>query len=346
MTQQPGDLATMSAIGPPLRWVHLQRWFRLLVAGSLLWGFSVLAFALTHDRTVVPTVVVLGAFVVPVAWLVRISERDRPADVTAQLLVVAFVGGGTLGFLSSALLETPFASFPPALFRVGVGLVEEAAKLLTLVGISRRLGAKSPAVGFVLGAAVGFGFEALEDAGYALTTLYEGHNWSAMVTTELTRAVTTPITHGLWTAILGAVLFHQSRDGRFRLTVPLAGAFAAIAGLHALWDLTPSIGMSLNSHLLGRNSSPALLPQSLPGHATSTIHLLNQVFFDIGQALLGIIGLVAAHRIRHRYRIDRSSARSVKQQRNLASSSDKDLTLNDAQTSLPQDGVALSRILS
>jgi hypothetical protein len=54
--------------------------------------------------------VVLGAFVVPVAWAVRISERDEPAQVTPHLLTKAFGDGGALGSLSSALLETPFLS--------------------------------------------------------------------------------------------------------------------------------------------------------------------------------------------------------------------------------------------
>jgi RsiW-degrading membrane proteinase PrsW (M82 family) len=272
------------------RGIRFQRWFRLMLFGSLLWGFSIVAFALTHDRHVVPTVLVFGAFVVPVAWLVRVSERDRPGEVKPQLLAKAFVYGGALGFLSSVLLETPFSSVQPALFRMGVGAVEEGLKVLALVWIGRQLGRKSPSMGFVLGAAVGFGFEAFEDAGYALSTLASSHSWSAMANTELTRALTTPVTHGLWTAILGAVLFHQSRRGRFRVSLPVATTFAAVAGLHALWDLTPNLSLGLDKHLLG---------ETLP----------HYVVVDAGLALLGLTGLFVAHRVRRRYGIGGGSPR-------------------------------------
>jgi RsiW-degrading membrane proteinase PrsW (M82 family) len=128
----PGDIADVSLGRYPRRRLHFQRWFRLLVLGSLLWGVSIAALALTGDRYIVPTVLLLGSFVVPIAWAVRVSDRGGVAEATPQLLVIAFLCGGSLGFLSSALLETPFVSTPRAPVTIGVGLVEEASKVLAV----------------------------------------------------------------------------------------------------------------------------------------------------------------------------------------------------------------------
>jgi RsiW-degrading membrane proteinase PrsW (M82 family) len=280
-----------------------------LVLGGLLWGIAVVALALTSDPYIVPTVVILGSFVVPIAWVVRVSDRNRPAETTSQLLGIAFVGGGTLGFLSSALLETPFISAQRAVFTVCVGVIEEASKMLALAWISRRIPGRSPAGGFVLGAAVGFGFEAFEDAGYALRAFAGGHSWSSLVGTELTRAATAPIAHGLWTAILGAILFHQGGHGRFRVTLPLVLGFAAVAGLHAVWDLIPNIGLGIDLHLFGGSRSSMILPQSLPAGATATVKVFNHVLDDAGLALVGLIGLLAAHGVRRRLHIGHRTGR-------------------------------------
>jgi RsiW-degrading membrane proteinase PrsW (M82 family) len=262
--------------GPKL---HNERWIRLLALGGVVWAFSIVAFKVSHDRYVVPTTVVFGAFVVPIAWLVRTVDRERPSAATPLILAKAFVLGGALGFLSSALLETEFDSTQPALFSVGVGLVEEAFKLLAVIWIVRQVRVRSPQLGFVVGAAVGFGFEAFEDAGYALNALASSHSWSSMIRTELNRAVTTPVTHGLWAAVLGAALLHQSRNGRVRLTWPFAAWFGAVAGLHALWDLIPGVGVYIDKHVLG-NAVPSYLVA------------------DVGLAILGLIGLALANHIR------------------------------------------------
>jgi RsiW-degrading membrane proteinase PrsW (M82 family) len=93
--------------------------------------------------------------------------------------------------------------------------------------------------GIVLGATVGFGFAALESAGYAFTALFtmEGLSLQNLVETEVLRGLLTPVGHGLWTAILGGVLFRTAaRTGRLRLSGALVGWYLLVVLLHSLWD--------------------------------------------------------------------------------------------------------------
>lgn len=282
--------------------LHLQRWLRFVLAGTALWGVSLVALQLTNDSYVVPTVVLIGCFVVPVGWVLRVTDRDKPSEVTTRLLIRLFLWGGVLGFLSSAVLETPIISMTPLFSRIGVGVIEEASKLAILAWMTRRFQPKSPAAGFVLGATVGFGFAAFESSGYALDALMSagGNSIGALASTELARAIITPVTHGLWTAITGAILFQQSRRGRFRMTWPLVTVLAGVAGLHTLWDLMPNITLGIDLHLLGGHGSGRLLPQALPANATPAMKALNELLDDVGLVVLGAIGLLAAHRVRSR----------------------------------------------
>jgi RsiW-degrading membrane proteinase PrsW (M82 family) len=102
--------------------------------------------------------------------------------------------------------------------------------------------------GIVLGAAVGLGFAALESAGYAFNALFtmEGLSLQNLVETEVLRGLLTPLGHGLWTAILGGVLFRTAaQGGRLRVSAALVGWYVVVAGLHALWDAARPVAVWL-----------------------------------------------------------------------------------------------------
>lgn len=282
------------------RYLRFRRWFKVLLTGAAVWGVSVMALALSGDSLLVPTVVLLGSFTVPIAWTLRVSDREHFRAVTPRLLVRLFVAGGTLGFITSALAEKPFIYADAGTFAVGVGVVEEVSKLAMLAWIAREVTTRTPKVGFVLGAAVGFGFAAFENAGYALSAVPASgyHGWASIVDMELTRALTTPFTHGLWTAILGAALFHQSRNGRWRLTVPLVAAVAGVAAMHAAWDLMPNLAMSVDLRVIGGYGSAPLLPETLPTTASHAVRAMAAPISDVGLAAIGALGVALAHGIR------------------------------------------------
>jgi hypothetical protein len=203
-------------------------WPRIGGTGALLWLACLLVIGVTGNAALVPSLILLGSFLVPVTFVAWAFERWRDEDVTTELIVVAFVVGGLLGTLGAAVLEA-YLLHPSALLFLGVGLIEEAAKLVALLAVTRRMTRRHTRDGAVLGAAVGFGFAAFESAGYAFQVLISpGGSLAAMVSTELLRGVLAPFGHGLWTAILGAAAFH--RLARLRSTRTAAAQAASNGG--------------------------------------------------------------------------------------------------------------------
>ncbi|HLI01858.1 MAG TPA: PrsW family glutamic-type intramembrane protease [Acidimicrobiales bacterium] len=277
--------------------LHPQRWLRLLVAGALLWGLAVLTLELTNDWYVVPSVVILGSFAVPVALLLRLCERRRPFELTSPLLVRLFVGGGVIGFLCSALLEAPLTSQSPAIFDGSVGVIEEVAKLAVLACLTWRLPVRSRRAGFVAGAAVGFGFAAFESAGYAASALASSGmgQWGSLISLEALRALIAPATHGLWTAITGAILFRQARGARFRITGTLVAVVAAVAALHGLWDLAPDLSRGIGGLLTGSRFSNRMLSSVLPSNVGSGTQALTAILQCAVLVALAGVGFLFAH---------------------------------------------------
>jgi RsiW-degrading membrane proteinase PrsW (M82 family) len=61
----------------------------------------------------------------------------------------------------------------------------------------------------------------------------------------LIRGLLSPLGHGTWTAILASVLFRESRNGRFRINLPVIGAYLLVSVLHAMWDGLPQVVTSI-----------------------------------------------------------------------------------------------------
>jgi hypothetical protein len=139
-------------------------------------------------------------------WAGR-AGGHRPADPDRVCV------WGVLGVLGASLLEAEFLSQPSLPGLVGVGLIEEGVKLAALWLLARRLPRYRVRDGVVLGAAVGFGFAALESAGYAFNALFtsDGLSLLNLVETEVLRGVLAPVGHGLWTAIVGGCCLGRRR---------------------------------------------------------------------------------------------------------------------------------------
>jgi RsiW-degrading membrane proteinase PrsW (M82 family) len=275
-------------------------WLRVGLYGIVLWGVSVLVILVTKDPILIPTVVLLGSFVVPVTWVRRALERDHAEGLKFGTIVNTFVYGGAAGILSAAFLETFLLRASGEAFYIGVALIEEGVKLAVLWRLTRRLPDHSMVNGLVLGASVGFGFAAFESSGYALNALYgtTGTSLSSLIQTEAVRGLLAPFSHGLWTAVTGAVLFRESRGGRFRLTTRVFGTYFLVSMLHALWDLAPVIaatftlltsGQGWHVHLIGAQDS-------LVGGRVGLYHALD----DIILLLLAVAGVLTVHFFRVR----------------------------------------------
>src|SRR5215207_3342752 len=201
-------------------WWSRRPWLHMFLGGLGLWVAAVAVTFITQNVNLVPTIILLGSFLVPVTFVAYAFGRADQV-VTAQQILTAFVYGGALGVLGASLLEAEFLNEPLIPTYLGVGLIEEAVKLAALWLLARRLPRYTMRDGIVLGAAVGFGFAALESAGYAFNALFTSNGLSLInvVETEVLRGILAPVGHGLWTAILGGALFATAaRRGRLRLT--------------------------------------------------------------------------------------------------------------------------------
>ncbi|MFF0268318.1 PrsW family intramembrane metalloprotease [Kribbella sp. NPDC004536] len=269
-----------------------REWIQILGGGFALWLACLVVTLLTSNANLVPTLILLGSFLIPVTFVAWSFQRWRDEHLTAELIVRAFVVGGLLGVLSAALLET-YLLEPSAWLFLGVGLIEEAAKLGALVFVTRHLAVRHGRDGFVLGAAVGFGFAAFESAGYAFNALLtvKGLSLPALVETELVRSLLAPFGHGLWTAILGGVLFREARVGRLRFNGVVLLMYLWVSVLHALWDDSHSIALALTFVLTGTPWQYRLLSVGyLPTPTSEQVHLFTVLSMGF-LALVSLLGL-------------------------------------------------------
>lgn len=279
---------------PFIRAPHRRAWVRIFFGGLLLWLAAVFVTFLTENPNLVPTVILLGSFLVPVTFVAYAFEHRASEALTEQTIFVGFAYGGVVGVLGASLLEARFLGSSSLLTYVGVGLIEEGCKLAALWFIARGLGSYLTRDGVVLGAAVGFGFAAFETAGYAFNALFtiQGLSLTNLVETQFLRGILTPVGHGLWTGILGGVLFHAARGGRLRLSRGLIFWYLAVALLHAFWDASGGIAAVLVLVLTANSMQQQLLELGrVPSPTPEQVHLFTILTWSF-LAIDAIVGIM------------------------------------------------------
>lgn len=221
-----------------------QRWFQILGIGAVLFFGSEQALKATGNPNFVPTVILLGAFVVPAAFIAYFSTQERTLDRAAHtevpfsLLVTCFLVGGVIGTVLSGTIEyATLTSFSiPALF--GVGAIEEAAKLIFPVAVFLRGRYRSEADGLLFGVTAGMGFAALETMGYGLVALINSQgDVTTLEETLLIRGLLSPVGHAAWTGLVCAVMWRQRERTSKSFSLAVLGAFILAVVLHAAWDI-------------------------------------------------------------------------------------------------------------
>lgn len=223
------------------------RWWVVLLVGLALWVAAIAATIITSDPLLLPTIVMIGSFLVPVTALVWYLDHDPSPALSPRRIVNAFIIAGVLGVLGSALLE--YFLVGSGLVGYGeVGLIEEFVKGALIIIVAVGITSFRTRDGMVLGAAVGFGFAALESSGYAFVSLFvvHGHQLvlsiSSLLTTELVRGILAPFGHGMWSAILGGSIFYAAaKTGRIRPAWPWLAAYLLVVVLHAAFDAIDGI---------------------------------------------------------------------------------------------------------
>lgn len=227
------DLA--AADGLPRPWLFTR--VLLLFGGSFLVLFATLLS--TGYDTLLPGVILLGSFAVPLALAFLALESNTPRGLTLYRFIRLFVAGAILAILFTSLLNEIWPSWNRAFGASGAALVEEPAKLAAAIVLARGISTRWSLNGLAVGAAVGAGFAAIESAGYALIVLLD-YGGDDMAQTLLQRSLQSVGTHAVWTAVAAAALWTAARGGPIRartFTAPaFVGPFALVVALHFLWN--------------------------------------------------------------------------------------------------------------
>jgi RsiW-degrading membrane proteinase PrsW (M82 family) len=221
-----------------------RRWFQILVAGVLLFVAAEQALRITGNPNFFPTVILLGAFIIPVAFVAYIYERIPARDVPLSCILICFLGGGIVGLIAAGVLEFQTLQGLGILGMLGVGLIEEGSKLILPVVQYVRGKYRSEADGLLFGVAAGMGFAALETMGYGLVALIRSQgNVGTLEQVLLLRGLLSPVGHAAWTGLVCAVIWRErERRGRGLLSLAVVGTFILAVVLHALWNIVNSLG--------------------------------------------------------------------------------------------------------
>ncbi len=235
-------------------------WWRILLLSLLLYIVGLVILALTGNPNLFPTVIILGNFAVPISFVAFLVERRHrsPLPLSAALLTVFY--GGVVGTFAAGLLEPIVIGNLTLATFFEVGVIEEFAKILGVLIIARHHRHTSEIDGIILGVAAGMGFAALESTGYAFTAfLASNGSLSATVGVTLLRALLAPLGHGLWTAILAAVLFRESAPFHYRFNWKVVAAFLGASILHGLWDILTAAAANVTGAALAQLVGPAVI---------------------------------------------------------------------------------------
>ena len=215
-----------------------RRWFQIFVGGLVLLYLVERTLLATKNLNLVPSVLLLGAFLVPITFVAYLYERLPDWEVPLPPLAVCFVWGGGLGTVVAGTLEYDLLRGLGVLALLGIGLIEEGAKLILPLIFYFHGRYRSERAGIVLGVATAMGFAALETMGYGFVALLQSRgNLVVLDEVLLARGLTSPAGHAAWTGVVCAVLWRERlRRGRPVLNGKVVGAFATAVVLHTLWD--------------------------------------------------------------------------------------------------------------
>jgi protease PrsW len=220
-----------------------RRWLQIFASGLVLLYLVERTLVATADLNYVPSVILLGAFLVPITFVTYLYERLPNWDIPLPAVAVCFLWGGVLGTVVAGTLEYDVAralGFRP---KLAIGLIEESAKLMVPL-IFYFLGRyRSEAAGIVLGVATAAGFAGLETMDYGFVSLLASRgNLGVLDEVLLVRGLTSPAGHMAWTGLVCAVLWRERiKAGHAILNLRITGAFLTALVLLALWDTFASV---------------------------------------------------------------------------------------------------------
>jgi RsiW-degrading membrane proteinase PrsW (M82 family) len=247
-----------------------RKWLWVGIGGILLFVAAEQALRFTGNPNFFPTVLLLGSFTIPVAFVTYIYERERRLDrhTSSPLMTAAlcFLVGGAVGVVAAGVIEFETLKSLSVLGLLGVGTIEEAAKLIFPVGLFLWGRYRSEMDGILFGVAAGMGFASLETMGYGLVSFVNANgDINVLDQVLLIRGLISPVGHAAWTGLVTGVLWRErQRKNRGLFNWPTFGVFVVAVVLHTLWDLSNSLaGQTIATLVLALMGSLAVAAVSL-----------------------------------------------------------------------------------
>jgi RsiW-degrading membrane proteinase PrsW (M82 family) len=239
----------------PTAWPRPWVFSRLLALALAVYGVFLIAWNASGNRNLIPGLILAGSFAAPLSTLVLFFECNVRRNVSLYQVMRLLLVGGVLALLLSLAVYRVGDVFPIQWLGASLaGLVEEPAKLLSLVLVINNRRFRYILNGLLLGAAVGTGFAAFESAGYAFRAGIEGGSM-AMRDVILMRGLLSPFTHIVWSAMAAGALWRVKRDAPFSWWMVRDARFcrvlAAAVVLHMIWDVDSDLPADLLHLLVG-----------------------------------------------------------------------------------------------
>jgi RsiW-degrading membrane proteinase PrsW (M82 family) len=165
-------------------WAKPWLFSRFILIAAILTILLILGVRMFENIKLIPGIIFVGAFAMPIASLIFFVELNAPRNVSIFLVFLLVFIGGVGSLLITLLIHSNLHFISKTFGAAGAGFVEEPAKLLIVIWVmGKYLRYKWLLNGLLFGAAVGTGFAAFESAGYALESLLDprGLNFDAMV---------------------------------------------------------------------------------------------------------------------------------------------------------------------
>lgn len=221
--------------GWPRPWMFL----RTFLGAAFVYFIFVQAWKEFENINLVPGLIIVGSFAVPLSALIFFFEMNARQNVSLyQIIRLVFLGGIASMTISLIFFQIGDSLELDWLGASLAGLVEEPGKLLALAIVVNAARYPYTLNGLLFGAAIGTGFAAFESAGYALYAgLYDADD---MLDSIMLRGMLAPFGHIVWTAMCAGALwkvkgrrsfsFGMLKDPRFYRV------FLIAVVMHMIWN--------------------------------------------------------------------------------------------------------------
>lgn len=209
--------------------------------------------ALSANIIVLTVLTTSSLFIIAMAIL--LFELDKE-DFKMLDYLMYMIYGGILSIGLTHLIRE-ITGYPDGFFGdVVTGFVEEAAKLIIVLFILKKMRVRHVFTGILVGFVVGAGFDIFETAEYGMHALLESGSYGDMAVTLWVRSIfALGIGHHFWTAILSGIFIGLNRYER--ISIKMIGhpimilSYLGVSLYHATWNHNSSIWIQLLMVLVG-----------------------------------------------------------------------------------------------